>query len=367
MPKNFDLGPTHDIQGVEIFASGTWNGDTYTVEDLDSIVAAYSETRERMKPYLKLGHDNKQKILQKDGYPAAGYIDGLRRVGNKLVADFVKVPKVVYDLLNVGGYRRVSSELFINMPVAGKVYKFVLKAVALLGGDTPAVQSLKDVIALYAADPEVAVFDEDATPTKVYEIDGPKAKEEDAVNELEIAQKKLAEAQARIVELEGSNAKITELTQNLETATARVKEVETENTALSAKVKQFSDDKNKAEINATVEKLIADKKINPVQKEAAFTLLMDAREKTEKKYKLGDKEISHEEFVLNFFQNSAAGLSTEDQSKQGDPHGDPTAVVSTDKLEADVKQWMEKNPGKSYKEALVAVSPEGTPNTGEKA
>jgi len=106
--QNFSF-ETKDISGVEIFASGTWNGDTFTIEDVDKIINAIDATKDKIKPYLKLVHDGKQKLLQKDGYPAAGYIEKLYRVGNKLVADFVKVPKIIYDLLKTGGYRRVSS------------------------------------------------------------------------------------------------------------------------------------------------------------------------------------------------------------------------------------------------------------------
>jgi hypothetical protein len=371
--KQFDLGPTHDIPGVEIFAAGTWNGDTYTVEDLDEMVRAFEDTHERLKPYLKLGHDDKQKLLQRDGYPAAGYISRLYREGSKLVADFVKVPKAIFELLKVGGYRRVSSEIFVGMPVAGKVYRYLLKAVALLGGDTPAVQTLKDVLALYATGGAVEAYEADV-PLKEYEMDGPNPKEgimneiEKLTAQLTEATKKFSDAQAKIQELEGLNGKVKELTDEAATAQKRIAELETQNADLKVEAKKFSDEKNKAEVNATLDKWIADKKIVPAQREAAFALLIDARERgqAERKYKIGDKDMSQEELILNFMQNNATGLPTKESTSQTAPHGDPAkGMDDAEKIDLKAKEWMEKNPGQSYREALAAVSPAGLPRTGE--
>lgn len=140
---------TFNIDGVEIFAAGTWNGDSYTTEDLDQIVSAFKETKDKLKPYLKLGHSDKQALLAEDELPAAGWISNIKRVGEKLLADFIGIPKKIYELIKNGGYKRISSELFINAKVAGKAYDKVLKAVALLGGATPAVHNLNDLLALY--------------------------------------------------------------------------------------------------------------------------------------------------------------------------------------------------------------------------
>ena len=47
----------YTIKGVEVFATGTWNGKQIASEDLDSIVEAFTETSSLLKPYLKLGHN----------------------------------------------------------------------------------------------------------------------------------------------------------------------------------------------------------------------------------------------------------------------------------------------------------------------
>jgi len=58
-----------DLDGVEIMRVGTWNDTTFTTADLDDMVSAFAETRKDLKPYLKLGHDDNQALLQRDGMP----------------------------------------------------------------------------------------------------------------------------------------------------------------------------------------------------------------------------------------------------------------------------------------------------------
>ena len=138
-----------NIPNVEIFASGVWNGDKYTNDDLDIMVEAFNDPNHKLKPFLKLGHNEDQKLLANDGLPAAGFVSNLRRVGDKLVADFVDMPKKIFELVENKAFRKVSSEIFWNIQIAGKKFKRMLSAVALLGADTPAVSSLDDILEMY--------------------------------------------------------------------------------------------------------------------------------------------------------------------------------------------------------------------------
>jgi hypothetical protein len=140
------------INGVEVFSVGTWNGDTYTQADLEEMVKAFNATAKTLRPPLKLGHDDKQKLLQKDGMPAAGWIDKLYIKGGKLVADFVDIPSKIYQLIKNKAYRNVSSEIYWDIQLEGKKFKRMLSAVALLGADMPAVSNLKDIMAMYGMD-----------------------------------------------------------------------------------------------------------------------------------------------------------------------------------------------------------------------
>ena len=156
---------TVDIENVEILAVGKWNGvpstKEYTKKDLDEIVRSFkslsSDEKLNYEPPLKLGHDEHQKLLQKDGYPAAGWVKALKRIGNKLVASFGEVPKKIGDIIKAGGYKKVSSEIYHDYAMGDYKFPLVLKAVALLGGDIPAVKTIADIQAQYSQEDGVDV------------------------------------------------------------------------------------------------------------------------------------------------------------------------------------------------------------------
>lgn len=139
------------INGVEIFASGIHNGDNYSEQDLDGMISAAGQVG--FTAPLKLGHmsdGDTAALLKAEGMPAFGYIKNLRRVGAKLLADFVNVPRRLASLIKNGAYKRVSAEIYWNYKNNQGSWPRVLKAVALLGGEIPAVTSLKEIEALYA-------------------------------------------------------------------------------------------------------------------------------------------------------------------------------------------------------------------------
>lgn len=138
------------IPNVQIFAAGTWNGDSYSTKDLDEMVKAFDENKSRFKPFLKLGHDDDQKLLQSDGLPAAGWINSIYRRGNKLFADFIDIPKKIFELIKNKSYRKVSCEIYSGVKVGDKLYKKMISAVSLLGADHPAVDSLDDILSMFS-------------------------------------------------------------------------------------------------------------------------------------------------------------------------------------------------------------------------
>lgn len=165
--KNNQELQTKDLSGVEILSPGRWNGDPYSEADLDEIVTNFPLLKGKIDPVGKLGHDGNQKLAQQDGYPAIGWVTKVYRQGTKLLADFKDIPAKVADLIAAHAYDKVSSEVYFNLSLDGKTYKRVLKNVAFLGADMPAVKDIKsisDVAALYKgedADVHVAEYAED--------------------------------------------------------------------------------------------------------------------------------------------------------------------------------------------------------------
>lgn len=139
-----------EIRDMEIFRAGIWNGDSYTESDLDKLIENFNKLKEKQSVPLKIGHSEKQEFLKKEGLPAAGWIDKLVKNGKVLVAEVKDVPDKVANLIKKKAYKKVSSEIYpIYKDGDGNKYEKVLRAVALLGGDIPAVDGLKDVEVLY--------------------------------------------------------------------------------------------------------------------------------------------------------------------------------------------------------------------------
>ena len=122
------------IKDIEIFRAGNWNGDDYTERDLDAMVDAFDVVG--FKPPVKVGH------AEKSGDPAFGWVAGIRRVGDRLIATLKDIPDQLFEMIRQRRYDSVSSEVYWNLNRNGVTYPRVLKAVALLGAEVPAVSDL---------------------------------------------------------------------------------------------------------------------------------------------------------------------------------------------------------------------------------
>jgi len=243
----FEEATTFNKSDVEIFSAGVWNGDEYTEKDLDEIVESFQEIGGIIKPYLKLGHNKEQKLLQKDGMPSAGWITNLKRKGDKLLADFKSIPKKIKELIDKDAYGRFSSEIYWNLKIDDKKYKKVLKAVALLGADTPAVRNLDDFINLYIEDRE---FEE----LKEYH---------DMENNMPDG-KFLEELQGQVREY---SEKIKEYEKNEISYTQNIADLETQVKELTEKIETKELEKKEFEIKSYIDIKISEGKVLPAQVE----------------------------------------------------------------------------------------------------
>ena len=134
---------SRDLKNVEIFSVGTWNSMKFSLEDIEEIAKNTNLllSDSKHKPPLKLGHSSNQILKgQSDGDPAMGWIENIRVIGHKLVADFVRVPNILVSAFKEGLYRQVSVEMR-HIEHTG----WMLTGVALLGADLPAVKTLNDL------------------------------------------------------------------------------------------------------------------------------------------------------------------------------------------------------------------------------
>lgn len=142
---------------LEVFRAGDYGPKgKWSEEDLDRIVADYAaETHEAP---VTLDHAQRG--------PAFGWIAGLRRSGDRLLA---RVRDMSADLLNLvrsGAFKKRSIEIYRALPATGRPY---FKALSFLGAAAPEVKGLRDPIfraeeAQDFAAMEDAVAFEDAMP-----------------------------------------------------------------------------------------------------------------------------------------------------------------------------------------------------------
>ena len=336
--KKYELD-VFDLPSQEIFASGKWNGDNYTDEDLESMAQAFRETSQTWGVPVKLSHDHPSHL------PAVGWVENVRRVGAKLLADFKRVPKKIYDLIKAGGYRGKSAEVFWNVKVNDKTYPYLLKAVAILGVDPKAVQSINDLVALYgAAGGHTMKAYEGAGESKSYDL-GDDIKEEAQMEELK----------AKLAEAEKNYAEATEKVKGLETELGKAKAAHDEQLkrAVDAegKLTAYAEAETARNIEATVNKLIDDAKLAPAKKDYAVALLKGLKSTAEKKYTFNEKEYSLEQIALELLESGKVDLNTEENSEVGERQAAD--------LDGKAKEYMAKHEGMSYKDALRAVAPTG--------
>lgn len=342
---------TKSIEGVEIFAAGTWNGDIYTEEDLDKMVLAFAKTKDKIKPFLKLGHNEMQSMLEADGLPAAGWVQNLRKVGTKLVADFVGVPKAIYELIKAGSYRTVSSEIYWNFGLDGEKYPYLLKAVALLGADIPAVSTLKDIMSLYAKGEPALAYDAKGIEVKTYEVITEDIKMEKELNEL---REKLAETEKLFADEKVAFATEKEtLTKSIDEMKTKCEELQAKCDEWGKKYSAIEEEKHTAEINAKIDALINDKKVMPAQKEMLFTLIKNMPR--EAKYSVDGKEETLETLVLKFAEsNTPVNMPTEPKADGSLPE-EKKFDNPSDALDAAINKYMAEHKT-SYTKAYEAIT-----------
>ena len=354
---------TYELKDVEVFGTGEWNKHKITEEDLDNIVNGTNEIIDKLKPKVKLGHDDKQELLHKSGLPAGGWITKLKRVGNKILVDIKEVPKVLYNLVKNGAYKRISSEILYDYtePSTKKKYAKVLSAIAFLGADLPAVTNLKDIAALYDADENANLI--------IYE-----KVENKQTDKVEKTRKEYIMPNGiKITEVEGKKFVAVEDFEKLEKEKeAADKEKETakgfkekfeaeekKSKESEEKLNKISKEKREAEIKTFVDDHCSEKDMRflPKQKEVLMALVESTSDEKKIKFTVDNKEteLSQRELLEkfiglqpNFSDSIFAELSKGEEEKE----------EGKDKLtpeEKKVQKYMDEHKEATYREAVLAV------------
>lgn len=344
--EEFKAEQTFNIEKVEIFSVGKWNGDVYTQDDLDAMVAAFDKVG--FQPPLKLGHNKEQeREIHRDGQPALGWVERLTTKGGKLLADFSHVPQKLYEAIKRKNYTTISSEIYMNFDFNGKEFSKVLRAVSLLGADIPAVGGLEQIVDLYTKEGDHASSED----YKFYTT------KEENLNE-----------EAEKMEKEELERKLTEEKKAKEAAEKALKKAEDEK-ALSIK----DTEKAKAELakvqaeatlketDTLIETLKKEGKIIPAFEEEAKALLMSASNTKCFTYSHEGKtvELSQRETVIRFFNALGKQVDFGEKGKAGGSAGDDDYTnrkEAGDELHKRATELMEKDSNiKTYSDAQTKV------------
>lgn len=346
--------PGNKIAGVEIFSVGCWNGDDYDLMDLHKMVDAFNKTKDGVRPYLKLGHNEDQALLKADGLPAAGWIDRIYVMGEKLVADFVDIPNKIFDLIQKGAYKKVSCEIYNNISIKDEKFQYLLSGVALLGSDTPGVMNLNDILAMYKHDKN--------NPPKFYFENALEFKFNDGAKETPRKENKMSKTENEIKLEFDLKAKSEEAIAAKEKADATQAELEAqkkENEDLK-KFKAEAEKKNaelaieaeKAKISKFVTELVSEKLCTPAMKDMVTELL--GPEKKEYSIKTKDKEekLSKEQLLketLKLFK--AASEVNFVESSEG---GESKSKADEDAQDKKIREYMNEHKV-NYSQAMKAI------------
>jgi hypothetical protein len=141
---------TKQIKNVEILKAGRYKGTDYTEKDLDLFVENFNN--KIAEPTLTLDHDEKltDSVSKEFKVAALGYVESLKRVGDKLYADFKQVPKLIAELIEAGPLKQRSVEFFKAFKTSsGTTLKNVLTGVTFFGSGLPAVAGMSDLMELF--------------------------------------------------------------------------------------------------------------------------------------------------------------------------------------------------------------------------
>jgi len=315
---------TFNLDGIEIFSTGLWNGDKYTTRDLEKMVGNFDKTG--FQPPLKLGHNEEQPEMQ-DGEPALGYVGKIYTEGNKLLANLKELPKKIYEAIKRGNYKRVSSEIYWNYKSNNQVLDRVLKAVALLGTEIPAVTNLEAIEGLYSKDTGEGIV------KKHYQV---------------------KESELMIESEQGQGISFKEY-QELQD---KLKTLEADKTTAIEQLEESKKEQKAAKINKFIQGHKESGKILPVFEKELEVLMQSATDKKIYSYTVEEKavELSQFELVEKIVNSFPKMVEFEEISTEGDYVVDRQPYTKAgDEIDRRAKLFVSKGKAKKYSEALELV------------
>ncbi|MCK5609666.1 hypothetical protein KAR91_47775 [Candidatus Pacearchaeota archaeon] len=319
---------------VEVFAVGTWNGMPFEKNDLMAMASSFNSLKEFHDVPLKFGHNDEQPFT--DGQPALGWVGELFVSGEKLMAKFIDMPKIVHDAMKKKLYKHVSIELDMGVEHKGNFYDLVLSGVALLGADIPAVNTIGDLTTYMSKEKlsfkKRAVFSTASTETK--ERSNEMADESEELKALKL---KLSASQAETAKLVTSN-------QSLEKEKIDNK-VKFKAVEAAEEHRKGVEERNLLETR--LDAMVKEKKIAPFTRDGFLTDYDQAKDKSVITYAVESMEKTIDANP-QYFGAEQARLKADKNKQEGDLNFSQIVV-------ARAREYMAKHGEKNFAVAKTAV------------
>jgi hypothetical protein len=225
----------------------------WTEADLDRAVSTFDPAKH--EPPVVIGHP-------RDNQPAYGWIDGLKRVGNVLMARFKQVAPEFAQMVQGGRFKKRSVSFYADGS---------LRHVGFLGAMPPAVKGLKDIA---FGEEEIAVYEYEegeVSTTTPHQEDTMQL--EEALRENERLKGQVAALEKEKANAEAKQAEFAEKATAAETKAAKAEKDLADMKAISAKAVETRANK---EIADFVEELVGEGRIAPADKDAKMKALTAA-------------------------------------------------------------------------------------------
>ena len=337
---------TVDLNNVEIFSTGTWEGggtskggDKITEATLDSWVDTFNKVGNKVKPRMILGHDaSRSKGIV--GMSSLGWVTGLKRSGQKLIADIKSVPKKIAQLIDKKALGRFSPGVYGSMNINGETHKNVVEHLALLGAQLPANMDIDGMIDLYYE----TEFEKEEL--KIYET---KKEVKEMPDEIKTYEAELKAAEEKLKAYEKQEERI-------EAAEARA--VEAQDLLESRELEHLN-----SEVSAYLDGQLKEGKISPAQVKHYTALALD---KSVKEYSFIEDDKTQKvdgtgfELVKSIIENNEV-MFAQGETSVGEPV-DKTNLETIPDDDARVQKYMKDNNLEStpenYNTAYIAIGQE---------
>jgi hypothetical protein len=309
---------TVNLKDIEIFETGVWQGFRYENKDLDEMVKNFNDGV--AEPYLTIDHSPKAAKQFRDALKALslGFVDNLKRVGNKLVAGFKQVPKTIAELIEAGALKKKSVEFHKFINVNGILYKNVLEGVTFHGANgLPEVNTLSEYLELYKSHLTVMKLSEDVVSLKnedKEETMSDEKKVDELTSEIENLKKDKIALEKKNAELEtlknkGSQDELEKFKTENDSLKGDVETMTTEKVDLEKKVKdleKFKADTQKSQEDALAKEAdeyvtakIQDQMIRPDSKDMYVKNYLMYKKESEEAFKVFKDDIENRKKILN--------------------------------------------------------------------